>query len=347
MTAEQMKYEFDVGYDRITNFDAPGYVPKEISTFLTRAQEEIVLDTLEASAYDEKNKKALSRLRQVIPLSTFTAGNYPNGFSTPLQVSVGGTGIQFVVGAEDNLESSTDNFFTDAGFREGDVVTITGATTAGNDGTFHIIEVREATGSSKLIISTTESFAANEGSVAATLIVTDPVLRVRNERADIELTTNFYYNRIPVDPDAVPIVWNNDILDIQVDPIDDDFYGANKDNPYKKPNIEKIWRIDGADESSKEHEYITDGTFDLTTIHLHIDRKPRAIIVPETTAVQYADTDGTIDGIWFVDFDSGLDCLLDQSIHREIVDMAVKLAYAALQDEKGFQISTVQEQQEK
>ena len=33
MTAEQMKYEFDVGYDRITNFDAPGYEPKEISTF--------------------------------------------------------------------------------------------------------------------------------------------------------------------------------------------------------------------------------------------------------------------------------------------------------------------------
>ena len=31
MTAAQMKYEFEVGYDRITNFDAPGYNEKEIS----------------------------------------------------------------------------------------------------------------------------------------------------------------------------------------------------------------------------------------------------------------------------------------------------------------------------
>jgi hypothetical protein len=336
-----MKYEFDVGYDRITNFDAPGYEPKEISTFLTRAQEEIVYDILDASAYDEKNKKALSRLRQVIPLSIFVAGNYPNGFSTPLQVSVGGTGIQFVVGAEDSLQSSTDNFFTDAGFREGDLVIITGATTAGNNGTFHIIEVREATGSSKLIISDQESFASNEGSVAATLVTTNAILRVRNERADIVVTAgNFYFGKLDVGgPDE------NKIFDIEVDPTDDDFYNANKDNPYKKPSIEKIWRIDSANESSKEHEYITDGTFTLTTVHLHFDRKPRAIIVPDAGYTK--NLDGTIDGIYFIDYLTGLDCLLDPIIHREIVDRGVKLAYAALQDEKGFQISSIQEQQEK
>ncbi len=80
MTAEQMKYEFDVGYDKITNFDAPGYVPKEISTFLTRAQESIVYEILESSAYDEKNKKSISMLRQVLPMVNFTTGNYPNGY---------------------------------------------------------------------------------------------------------------------------------------------------------------------------------------------------------------------------------------------------------------------------
>lgn len=329
MTAEQMKYEFEVGYDRITNFDAPGYVPKEISTFLTRAQEELVYDVLEASANDEQNRKALSRLRQVIPLVLFTAGNYPNGFITPLQVSVGGVDLAFVPGA--NTITDSQNRMITSGFRVGDIVTVTGATSAANNGQYHVTEV--AAGYLKF----SDTVDVSESGVAGTLVITDPVLRVRNERADIALTAdNFYYDKIA----------GNAIADVEVDPVDDDFYSANKDNPYKKPSEKKIWRIDGADESSKEHEYITDGTFTLTTVHLHIDRKPRAIIVPETTSLPYQSSDGEIDGIKFTDFNTGLDSLLDPIIHRAIVDRAVKLAYAALQDQTGFQISSVQEQQE-
>jgi len=350
MTAEQMKYEFDVGYDRITNFDAPGYVPKEISTFLTRSQEEIVHEILDKmSANDEKNRKALSKLRQVIPLSTFTAGSYPNGFSAPLQaILVGGTVFSFQI-TGNYLSNSTGQFLI-AGFRVGDTITVTGATSSNNNKDYVIVNLSATIMefSDQTVVGTTET------GQLGTQIVADPVLRVRNERADILLTTNFYYNRIPVVPATVPVTYNNNILDVEVDPVDDDFYSANKSNPYKKPSIEKIWRIDSADESSKEHEYITDGTFTLTTVHLHIDRKPRPIIVPETTDINYATTDGTIDGIWFSDYSNvltsgardGLDCLLDPITHRAIVDNAVKLAYAALQDEKGFQISTVQERQE-
>jgi len=335
MTAEQMKYEFDVGYDRITNFDAPGYVPKEISTFLTRAQEEIVHDTLEASAYDEKNKKALSRLRQVIPLSTFSAGNYPNGFLSTLQVyldsGVGGT-IGFTTGTGGTIIDSLARFIS-SGFRVGDQVIVTGASDSNNNITYSITGVTAST----LTVSSETPVGTSKGGELNIIFKTDPVLRVRNERADIALIAgNFYFDKIA----------GNAITDIEVDPIDDDFYSANKDNPYKKPNIRKIWRIDSADESSKEHEYITDGTFTLTTIHLHIDRKPRAIIVPEEATLLYIAGDGTIDGIYFVDYHTGLDCLLDPIVHREIVDRAIKLAYAALQDQTGFQISTVQERQE-
>jgi hypothetical protein len=346
-----MKYEFDVGYDRITNFDAPGYVPKEISTFLTRAQEEIVHEVLgKMSAYDEKNKKAMSRLRQVIPLSTFVDGNYPFGFISPLQVSVAGIDLEFgsTGGANWIMDNAATGRFLTAGFRVGDVITVVNSPT--QDGTYTIITLT----ATRMDLSSQTLLTNNEFGLINTVVSADPVLRVRNERADILLTTNFYYNRIPVVPATEPVTYNNAILDVQVDPIDDDFYGSNKDNPYKKPNIEKIWRIDSADESSKEHEYITDGTFDLTTIHLHIDRKPRPIIVPETTGVIYATTDGSIDGIYFMDYNfptgasnpAGLNCQLDPIIHREIVDRAIKLAYAALQDEKGFQISTVQEQQQ-
>ena len=139
MTADQMKYEFDVGYDRITNFDAPGYVPREISTFLTRAQEQLVYDVLEASAYDEKNKKAMSRLRQVIPLSTFVAGNYPFGFISPLQVAVAGIDLEFgsTGGANWIMDNAATGRFLTAGFRVGDVITVVNSPT--QDGEYTII----------------------------------------------------------------------------------------------------------------------------------------------------------------------------------------------------------------
>ncbi|MCK5316821.1 MAG: hypothetical protein KAJ55_02845, partial [Anaerolineales bacterium] len=318
-----MKYEFDVGYDKITNFDAPGYDPKEISTFLTRAQESLVYEILNSSAYEEENKKAMSRLRQVIPLSTFTAGNYPNGFIASLRTFLqGGVAITFDSGNNKILDSSAR--FITSGFRVGDVITVNWTTTPANSRSYSIIGV---TGG-QLTVSPQTPVDTTEVGTTATILYGDPVLRVRNERADIALIAgNFYFDKIPVVPATEPVTYNNAILDVEVNPTDDDFYGANKDNPYKKPSIEKIWRIDSADETQKQHEYITDGTFTLTTIHLHIDRKPRPIIVPETTAVQYAVSDGTIDGIWFVDYDGvlgdpdhGIDCLLDQSVHREIVE---------------------------
>jgi len=44
MTASEMSYEFKILYDKITNFDAPGYEPEEISRLLTKAQERVVFD---------------------------------------------------------------------------------------------------------------------------------------------------------------------------------------------------------------------------------------------------------------------------------------------------------------
>ena len=43
MTSAEMQEEFLILYDKITNFDAPGYEDDEISRFLTKAQERLVL----------------------------------------------------------------------------------------------------------------------------------------------------------------------------------------------------------------------------------------------------------------------------------------------------------------
>ena len=42
MTAQEMKAEFLVGYDKVASLSAPGYIDTEISTFLSQAQERFV-----------------------------------------------------------------------------------------------------------------------------------------------------------------------------------------------------------------------------------------------------------------------------------------------------------------
>jgi hypothetical protein len=72
MNLSQFKEEFLILYDKITNFSAPGYEDIEISYFLTKAQERIVLDAYDSIIPNklsfeetEKRRKQLSEL--VIP----------------------------------------------------------------------------------------------------------------------------------------------------------------------------------------------------------------------------------------------------------------------------------------
>ena len=330
MTSAQMKYEFEVGYDRITNFDAPGYEPKEISTFLTKSQLDVTYKILEESSHNERSKKSLSRLKDVLTLSTFTTGNYLNGYKSELKASVIGITLDFTTGAGGTITDSGSGFVT-AGFRAGDVITVSGADTSANDGTYTIASVVAGT----ITISGQEEFDTVETGLAGTEVYTDPILRVINEVTSLDVTslTHKFYS----------LNAGHTIEDLEVVPIDDDYYHANKKNPYKKPNERKIWRVDTSTETKKLHEYIINSDYTINEIKLFIFRKPRPIIIADT---EYAKvTDGQIDGEWFIDRIDGLDCKLDPSIHREIVDGAVKLAFAALQDEKGFQISSAQEQQ--
>lgn len=70
MTAVEMQEEFLILYDKITNFDAPGYEADEISRFLSRAQERFVLHVynpmgnkyLTGFEGTEKRRKDLSEL---------------------------------------------------------------------------------------------------------------------------------------------------------------------------------------------------------------------------------------------------------------------------------------------
>lgn len=247
MTADQMNYEFEVGYDRITNFDSPGYTNKEKSTFLTKAQEELVLDLIRnKDHYKEDFKKSIGKLKTIAEISSAAfvsiSTNYPN---------------------------------------------------------------------------------------SVTAIVPIGALVVNNERVNFTTTGLHFYP-------------NKAFTDVRVVPIDDDYYHANKENPYKKPTENKVWRIDLGTASDKYHVYIPGAECTISKVYMHYYRKPEPIIIKDAN---YVSGDGQIDGKNFSSYTAaGLNSELDAIVHREIVDRAVKLAYAAIQDQAGFQISSAQEQ---
>lgn len=90
MTAQEMKRSFLVLYDKVTNFAAPGYDDEEISLFLTKAQERVVLYDYnpngnkynEGFEETEQRRKSLSELTKgttITTPSTSQTNALPNG----------------------------------------------------------------------------------------------------------------------------------------------------------------------------------------------------------------------------------------------------------------------------
>lgn len=93
MTASEMAYQFSVGFDSIANFSTPGYEEREISLFLTQAQQNIYLDLIDpvTSPRSSANKEELGKiilaeltrntgkLTPYITSSTTPMINLPNG----------------------------------------------------------------------------------------------------------------------------------------------------------------------------------------------------------------------------------------------------------------------------
>lgn len=107
---------------------------------------------------------------------------------------------------------------------------------------------------------------------------------------------------------------------IKVKPITHDQYVANVDNPFKKPYEGLTWRMDYSrvtdNTNPKRHELITNGSYTIAKYHLRYLRRPPAIVVNRTTPA------------------SQVSCILDESTHRRIIDIAVELALENTQDQR-------------
>ena len=95
----------------------------------------------------------------------------------------------------------------------------------------------------------------------------------------------------------------------RVKPITHDEYMMNKNNAYKSPYRELVWRMDYNSPTGdmKRHELITDGTYTISDYRLRYLRRPARINIV-----------------------NGVDCELNSSLHEEIVDRAARFAASLL-----------------
>lgn len=121
--------------------------------------------------------------------------------------------------------------------------------------------------------------------------------------------------------------------EIKVLPVTHNYYRANIKNPYKKPDAELAWRMDFSredygedggdaytDRTPKRCEVIVPNSTTISTYRLRYLMQPPAIVCDE------------------LDPSNQRHCILDESLHDEIVDEAVKIAVAATTPEV-YQIS--------
>lgn len=100
----------------------------------------------------------------------------------------------------------------------------------------------------------------------------------------------------------------------KIDVISHDEYWAAIDNPFKKPNVRKAWRLDAHPYDDKQrHEIVTDGNYDITEYHVRYIEKLTDIVVSDTAPV---------------------DCKLNSMFHREIIDEAVSIALEEVQQNR-------------
>jgi hypothetical protein len=109
---------------------------------------------------------------------------------------------------------------------------------------------------------------------------------------------------------------------ISVKPVTHDEYTANIGNPFKKPGKTTVWRLDFSRTTiagPKRHELVTDGSYTINTYHLRYLKKPINI-----------------------DIITSVDCELDDSVHEEIVDAAVRIA-TGITDPQSYQVKLAEE----
>lgn len=159
-----------------------------------------------------------------------------------------------------------------------------------------------------------EQFIKNASTTAGTITVSGVQTGVHPNGFFYDMPSDFLYA-----VEEAVVTSTSTPEEVTVLPIRHDYYRANIRNPYKKPYKNLVWRMDYSRQTHatgenaatvKRTEIITDGA-SVTTYRARYLVTPPDIVVDEVTAANQRH------------------CILDDTLHDEIIDEAVKIAVAA------------------
>lgn len=307
MQANEMKFSFQLKFDSLFEFSAPAYDDRHISYLLTEAQFRVFLTRYNplANKYqkgfeqDEQRRRDLEQLIRSVRIDNLEASWFVSASGTiNTNILTIGSTVGMAPGIKIEGVGIAANTVITSIIKEGE--------SDDNPGEIQISKVLTSTISEESI----EVFGLGKSKYQG---------GVHPDGVFLDLPEGFLY--------AVEegVKLSGISKEAWVKPVRHDEYLANINNPYKQPYKNLVWRMDfsreinstgTANSTNKRTELILPTGYELDYYRVRYLSMPPAIVCDEFEPTNQ------------------IHCILDESLHREIVDEAVAIAKAAVKPEE-------------
>lgn len=321
MEANLMKFNFQLKFDSLFEFSAPAYDDRQISYLLTEAQFRVFIKRYNplGNKYQkgfEDDEQRRRDLEQLIESASIVGSGVSGAITYSCNWTAPNTTITLASGNTDGLNEGQAITGTGIGTGDANVVKSILSST-----TFTVENATTVTGA-------TETLTSGLGKASAQGMV-------HPNGVFLDLPEGFLYaieEAVTLETNPGAVVNSKESW---VKPVRHDEYLANVNNPYKKPYKDLVWRMDisrqthaegtSVDATPKRTEIIVPDGYALNHYRMRYLSLPPSIVVDE-----FDDTNQR-------------HCILDETLHREIVDEAVVIAQAAAQKE-AYQVGVSEKQ---
>jgi len=307
-----MKFNFQLKFDSLFEFSAPAYDDRQVSYLLTEAQFRVFIRRYDPLSNNkrigfEDNERRRRDLEQLIKSATIDATATSNTITYTGDTTSG--------------DATVINLSSTIGLNEGLSISGTGIPT---DTTIKSI-VDDTT-----IELSAEATATDTGvTLTSGLGKSSSQGQVHPNGVFLDLPEGFL---LAIEEGATI---QGNTKESWVKAVRHDEYLANINNPYKQPYKDLVWRMDisrvthasgtSIEATSKRTEIVTDSDSTLSYYRIRYLSTPPSIVVDE------------------FDPTNQVHCVLDETLHREIVDEAVIIAQAAAQKD-SYQIGVTEQE---
>lgn len=326
MTANEMKFNFQLKYDSLFEFSAPAYDDRQISYLLTEAQFRVFLKRYNpfGNKYQkgfESDEQRRRDLEQLIKPATVDGKIQTGGGTYSCTWNTSGTLTAVYVTPPGSTK----------GLNPGQTITGTGI------GTNNTAIIKDIIDDNNFTLVTMASTPAQLTPITLTGGLGKSAAQggVHPKGIFLDMPSDFLYAieeavKLETNPGAVV-----NTTESWVKPVKHDEYLSNINNPYKQPYKDLIWRMDisrtqhalgtAVLSSAKRTELILPSGYIVNSYRVRYLATPPAIVCNEFTPT------------------SQIHCILDESLHREIVDEAIIIAQAAVKPDK-YQIGVAEQE---